>query len=443
GPTVYDFAHIGNLRTYLWEDILRRTLEYNGYKVKHVMNITDVGHLTSDEDEGEDKLEKGAKKEKKSVWDIAKFYTKAFLKDVAKLNIKRANILTPATGTIKEQITIIQKLIKNGLAYETPAAIYFNVSKFKNYTKLSKQKLSHKISGARDEVITDSQKKNPYDFALWFKLAGRFKNHTMRWQSPWGAGFPGWHIECSAISTKHLGQPFDIHTGGVDHISVHHTNEIAQSEGAYKKPLSRFWLHGEHLLVDNAKMSKSLGNFYTLKAIEKRGFDPFVFRYLILTSHYRSKLNFMWKSIEGAQNALNNLISNFQFLISNEISKTKPRNKKILLKYENKFLTAINDDLNTPRAIAVVWEVMKDKNLNQKSKKQLLLKFDKVLGLGLNRIKTRKIAEIPLKIKELVQKREKSRANKQFIQADLLRKKIESLGYIVEDTATGYNIRQK
>ena len=281
GPTVYNFAHIGNLRTYIFEDVLRRVLEYNGFKIKHVMNITDVGHLTSDADTGEDKLEKMAKIEKKSVWDIAGFYTKQFLKDINLLNVKKADILSPATKNIEEQITIIKRLFKNRFVYETRSAVYFDVSKFKNYTKLSRQKLSEKISGAREEVVVDVEKKNPQDFVLWFKLAGRFEHHIMRWDSPWGKGFPGWHIECSAISRKYLGQPFDIHTGGVDHINIHHTNEIAQSEGAYGKPLANFWVHGEFLLIDGARMGKSEGNFITLKKLIEKGYEPPAFRYLV------------------------------------------------------------------------------------------------------------------------------------------------------------------
>ena len=289
GPTVYNYAHIGNLRTYVFEDILRRTLEYAGFKVRHVMNITDVGHLVSDADEGEDKLEKGARREGKSVWDITKFYTDAFLKDIEKLNIKKANYILPATKYIKEQIKIIEVLFKKGYAYETPQAVYFNVSKFKNYTKLSRQKLSQKITGAREEVVVDTQKRNPYDFALWFKVVGRFEHHTMRWPSPWGIGFPGWHIECSAISSSKLGQPFDIHTGAVDHINVHHTNEIAQSEVAFGKPLAKIWMHGEFLLIDSSKMAKSRDNFFTLETTINKGFTPLAFRYLVLNAHYRSK----------------------------------------------------------------------------------------------------------------------------------------------------------
>jgi len=446
GPTVYDFSHIGNLRTYIFEDILRRVLEYNGYKVKHIMNITDVGHLTSDTDLGEDKIEKGARREGKSVQQIAKFYTQAFLNDLKKLNIKKAHKLAPATRYIKQQINLINRLFKKGYAYETSQAVYFDVLKFKNYTKLSKQKLSQKIIASREEVVADPEKRNPYDFTLWFKIVGRFENHIMRWPSPWGTGFPGWHLECSAISRAELGQPFDIHAGGIDHINVHHTNEIAQSEGAFGKPLARFWLHGEFLLVDRSKMAKSESNFLTLETVIKKEFNPLAFRYLVLTSHYRSKLNFTWKSLAAAQNALDNLYNEITRI--NADKKPIYADKKSALisqnqyksAYKKKFLATINDDLNTPKALSIVWQIIKDNRLSSAAKKQLLLEFDKVLGLELDKIKPQKI---PPKIKNLVSQREKLRVNKQFIQADRLRKKIEKLGYRIEDTAFGPKVRKE
>jgi len=438
GPTVYDFSHIGNLRTYIFEDILRRVLEYNGYKVKHIMNITDVGHLTSDTDLGEDKIEKGARREGKSVQQIAKFYTQAFLNDLKKLNIKKAHKLAPATRYIKQQINLINRLFKKGYAYETSQAVYFDVLKFKNYTKLSKQKLSQKIIASREEVVADPEKRNPYDFTLWFKIVGRFENHIMRWPSPWGTGFPGWHLECSAISRAELGQPFDIHAGGIDHINVHHTNEIAQSEGAFGKPLARFWLHGEFLLVDRSKMAKSESNFLTLETVIKKEFNPLAFRYLVLTSHYRSKLNFTWKSLAAAQNALDNLYS---ILRTSDVQKLPSiLRTSDVQKLRKKFLTVINDDLNTPKALSIVWQIIKDNRLSSAAKKQLLLEFDKVLGLELDKIKPQKI---PPKIKNLVSQREKLRVNKQFIQADRLRKKIEKLGYRIEDTAFGPKVRKE
>jgi len=447
GPTVYNYAHIGNLRTFIFEDILQKTLEYNGYAVKRVINITDVGHLTSDADTGEDKIEKEAQKEKKSVWDIAKFYTIAFLKDIKELNIKKPLVIVPATKTINDQIKIIKILINKKYAYETSKAIYFDIAKFKNYNKLSHQPLSKKITAARAEVIEDPEKKHPADFVLWFKLADRYKNHIMRWVSPWGLGFPGWHIECSAISTKYLGQPFDIHTGGVDHIGTHHTNEIAQSEAAFKKPLANFWLHGEFLLINKDKMAKAEGNFITLEVLKNRGFDPLSFRYLTLTAHYRSKLNFTWKSLQAAQNAYENLRETV-LVIKNEIKNQKshptgdhPKGEKTdFEKYKKQFLSYINDDLNMPKAVALLWDIIKSKKINAKTKYSLIIDFDKIFGLNLNKVKTEEISSLVLK---LVKEREKYRQEKNFSQSDKLRKKIESLGWLVEDTTSGPKLKKK
>jgi len=363
GPTVYNYAHIGNLRMYIFEDILRRALEYAGYNVKHVMNITDVGHLVSDADLGEDKVEKEAAKEGKTVWEIAAFYTKHFLSDIKLLNVKKAHVLSPATKNIKEQIQIIRTLMKKGYAYETSEAIYFDVSKFKNYTKLSKQQIGQKLTGVREEVVVDKEKRNPQDFALWFKLTGRFEHHIMRWNSPWGPGFPGWHIECSAISTKYLGQPFDIHTGGIDHIPVHHTNEIAQSEAASNKSLAKIWMHGEFLLIDNARMGKSVGNFLTLTGVIEKGFNPLAFRYFTFTAHYRSKLNFTFASLEAAQNSLIHLYDFIRELKEDrknfrKASTAKKIKSSELERYRTKFRKAIFDDLNAPQALGIVWELV-------------------------------------------------------------------------------------
>ena len=470
GPTVYNYAHIGNLRTYIFEDVLRRTLESAGYKVKHVMNITDVGHLTSDADTGEDKLEKEAKAEKKSVWDIAKFYTNAFLKDIEKLNVGKAEILEPATAHIDDQIKIIRQLFKKGFAYETGGAVYFDVSKFKKYTKLSRQKLNQKITGARKEVVVDPGKKHSYDFALWFKLAGHYKNHIMHWPSPWGDGFPGWHIECSAISTKYLGQPFDIHTGGVDHINVHHTNEIAQSEAAYERALAKFWMEGEFLLIDKAKMAKSEGNFFTLDMLIKKGFDPLAFRYLVLGAHYRSKLNFTWESLAGAEKSLERLrefVLNLKKKAANEnlnserfserVRASEPPKRglsaseaksvsKNFQKQLPAFQTAVFDDLNTPQALAVVWKLVNDYNksadrrtdYDAKYVLETLFEFDKVLGLGLKDAKPEK--EAPEAVLKLVMEREEARKAKNFALADGIRRKIQELGWRVNDTANGSQV---
>lgn len=437
GPTVYNYAHIGNLRTYIFEDILQRTLEWNGYGVVRAMNITDVGHLTSDADTGEDKLEKSARAQKKSPLQIATFYTRAFLLDIKKLNIKKPPILAPATKFIPQQISLIKELFKKGYSYETPQAVYFDVRKFKKYGRLSGQSLKEKIIAARSEVVEDRKKRNSADFALWFKLVGKFKNHLLRWNSPWGNGFPGWHIECSAISRNFLGQPFDIHTGGVDHIGTHHENEIAQSEAAYRKPLAKFWLHGEHLLVDNHRMAKSAGNFFTLAEVQNKKFNPLAFRYLVLGTHYRSKLNFTWQSLTSAAAALNRLYSQYASLKSG----TKPTPAIPNKKYLAQFSAALNDDLNVPRSLAVLHKLISS-NLPPAAKTAIIDKMDEVLGLGFKKYKAPK-AEIPAKILKLAAAREQFRANKQFIQADRLRKEISELGFMVEDTSGEPIIRPK
>ncbi|MBI3335634.1 MAG: cysteine--tRNA ligase [Candidatus Portnoybacteria bacterium] len=447
GPTVYNYAHIGNLRTYVFEDILRRTLEYAGYQVRHVMNITDVGHLTSDEDEGEDKMERGAEREKKTVWEIADFYTKAVLEDMEKLNIKRAQYLIPATAAIREQIAIIDTLVKKGYAYETQEAVYFDVSKFKKYTRLSRQKLEDKKTGVREDVIVSERKQHPYDFALWFKRVGRFANHTMYWNSPWGDGFPGWHIECSAISTKYLGQPFDIHTGGVDHITIHHTNEIAQSEAAAGRTFVHFFIEGEHLLVNGQKMAKSFGNFYTLRDLEEKGVNPLVFRYLMLTAHYRRKLNFTWESLEGAAQSLKRL---YDFVINlKEFSQLRSKNmvqapSRTRFHFEKDFESTIYNDLDMPKALAVLWKLINAYHKNPRAFDakeifKLLLKFDTILGFNLKNIEEDKISP---EIKRLIEKREEYRKEKKWSEADKLRVEIESRGWEVKDTPQGAQIKK-
>ncbi len=454
GLTVYDFAHVGNLRTYIFEDILRRVLTYNGYLVRHAMNITDVGHLVGDGDEGEDKLEVGARREGKNPLEIAKFYTDKFFEDTDKLNIIRPSKVLPATKTIKEQIAIIKILEKKGFTYRGEQAIYFDTSKLEDYGKLSGQKLSEKISGARKEVVSDKDKKHPADFALWFFLAGRYKNHILHWPSPWGEGFPGWHIECSAISRKLLGQPFDIHSGGVDHIGTHHPNEIAQSEAAFGVPLAHYWLHGEFMLVDGAKMSKSLGNFITLDKVAEK-FNPLAFRYLALTAHYRSQLNLTWESLEAAQSALNNLYQQTRDLTQESafgwtlskflrglglITKKTAAALKTMAVYTEKFRERVNDDLDTPGALAITWQMLADQTLPAAARKELLLRFDRVLGLGLARI--RPIA-VPAHVKELAREREEARAAKDWPRADKLRQQIESAGWLIEDTPEGPKLVKK
>jgi len=434
GPTVYWYAHIGNLRTYIFEDILKRVLEYHGLKVKHVMNITDVGHLTSEADTGEDKMEKGAKRERKTVWEIAAFYTRAFKKDLELLNIKKPAIWIKATDTIKEQINLIKILEKKGFTYRIADGIYFDSSKLKTYGKLwGKKKIKIK-AGVRVKMV--SGKKNPTDFALW-KFSPTGVTRQMEWDSPWGKGFPGWHTECVVMAAKNLGVPFDIHCGGIDHIPIHHTNEIAQAEAAFSKILAKFWLHGEFLTLKGGRMGKSEGNIIILKNLIEKGFNPLAYRYLCLGTHYRSKLNFSLPTLKSAQNALTNLYQ--------KISEIKESGKKQIIRgekikdYRRNFLNFINDDLNTPRALALMWGVIKDEKIGREEKRKLLLDFDKIFALDLAKIK--KVTISP-KIKKLVASRERYRQQKKWGLADGIRKKIKTMGYLIEDTKDGPKIKK-
>jgi cysteinyl-tRNA synthetase len=441
GPTVYNFAHIGNLRTYIFEDILKRALLYEGFKVRHAMNITDVGHLTSDADEGEDKLELGARREGLSPLTIARRYEKAFLKDTKELSILPPSIIARATDTIKQQISLIKVLEKKGYVYKTTQALYFDTSKFKEYGKLSKQKQKEKITGARADVNIDPNKKNPQDFVLWFFLVGPYKNHILRWKSPWGEGFPGWHLECSAIAKKTLGQPFDIHCGGIDHIGTHHENEIAQSEAAFSVPLARIWAHGAFLSIDGGKMSKSKNNFYTLAIIKEKGFSPLDFRYLCLGAQYRAPLSFTWEALESARNARMELL---KFMSLTTIQKKKPTTSPLLNKkiesYKKAFASALSNDLHTSQALAIVWSIVKDQTIPLSERRSLLKTFDSVLALGL---KSSLIQKIPRSVRILLRERELYRGNKQFMQADALRNTINQLGYEIEDTAGGAVLYKK
>jgi cysteinyl-tRNA synthetase len=439
GPTVYFFAHIGNLRTYLFEDILKRVLEYNGFKVKHVMNITDVGHLTSEADTGEDKIELGAKRERKSAWEIAEFYTEAFKKDLKRLNIKEPDIWVKATDTIKDQIDLIKILEKKGFTYKISDGVYFDTSKLKTYGRLWPKKMKLK-SGARIEMVPG--KRNPTDFALW-KFTPKEVKRQMEWDSPWGRGFPGWHTECVVMSMKYLGVPFDIHCGGIDHVLIHHTNEIAQAEAAFGKILANFWLHGEFLVLEKEKMAKSKGKIITLENLIEKGYNPLAYRYSCLGTHYRKKLQFSWSAIKSAQNALNGL---YQKII--EIQTGDPKNiitfgrsdkSYYLRSYREKFLNFINDDLNMPKALALMWEVVKNEKLKIKDKKDLLLDFDKVFGLDLVKIKKPKIPE---EIKKMVEQREEYRKKGDFESADEMRKKIKEIGWQIEDTKEGPKIKK-
>ena len=436
GPTVYSYAHIGNFRTYTFMDNLRRVLEYNGYTLKHVMNITDVGHLESDSDEGEDKMEKAAKKENKSPYEIAEFYTKAFLNDMNKLHIERPEIIAKATDHIQDMLEFAKEIVKNGYGYETSTAIYFDVSKLDKYPVLSNRNVEDQIAGARVDV--DPEKRNPYDFAIWIKAP---QNHIMKWESPWGLSYPGWHLECSAMSRKYLGEVFDIHTGGVDHIPTHHENEIAQSKGAFGKIPAKIWMHVEFLQVDGGKMSKSLRNVYTISQLEEKGIEPLAFKLFCYTAHYRTKLNFTFDGVISSQKALNRL--------RECIIKHKNGNDSIddetLNKYKEKFIDAINDDLNIPVAMSVVWELARYE-LKSKKIADMLLEFDKVLGLDLinseKYLKEESNVEIPEEIKLLLEKRKKAREDKNWTLSDDLRDKIKDYGYIVKDTKDGMTVEK-
>ncbi len=428
GPTVYDFAHIGHLRKYINDDILVRTLKANNYEVKHVMNITDVGHLTSDADSGEDKLEKGAQKLNKSPLVIAKFFEDDFWKSLKFVNVGEPDVVSIATEHIEDQVALIDALIEKGFTYTTDQAIYFDVSKFADYGKLSGQKLEDKITGARGDVVVDNEKKNPADFALWFFTKGRFANHVLRWPSKFGEGFPGWHIECSAMSMKYLGLSFDIHTGGVDHIPVHHENEIAQSEAATGQPFVKYWVHYAFLMVEGEKMSKSLGNFLRISDLAREGFNPLAFRYLTFQTHYRSEMNFTWESLKAAQVALEKL-----YAIASGFTEI---HKNTDIEFERDFLDAVGQDLNMPKALAIMWDMLSSNKIEPRVKASTLLKMDEILGLKIAQ-NSKFITKIPYNIQKLVDERDYMRKKGQFMKADHLRNKIEKMGYVIEDLGKG------
>ena len=431
GPTVYKDATIGNMRTYLLNDTLRRILKYNGYHLKHVMNITDVGHLVSDGDEGEDKMIKSAREEHKSPLEIANYYTNLFLRDLERLNIETPEVICRATDHIKEMLEMVKKIMENGYAYETSTAIYFDVSKLDKYGILSGIDLNNQKAGARVEV--DPEKRNPYDFALWIKAP---ENHLMKWDSPWGPSYPGWHIECSAMSTKYLGEEFDIHTGGIDLVPTHHENEIAQNKGACGKIPAHYWIHGEYLLVDGGKMSKSLGNVYLVDDIMKKGYSPLAYRLFNFSCHYRGKLNFTWDGIESASASLSRLKEGYE----KHLNGTEEVSDEIINELEDRFHKAINDDMNMPLALSVVWEAVRYKT---KSKKiaDLLKKFDTVLGIKIDETELKE--EIPQEILDLAEKRKEARNNKNWSESDKLRDRIFEKGYIVKDTKEGTEIVKK
>lgn len=436
GPTVYWYAHIGNLRTYIFEDVLKRMFLYNDYKVKHVMNITDVGHLTSDSDSGEDKMLIGARREGKSIWEIAKFYEDAFFKDCTKLNILKPETICKATDHVKDMIKLIQRLEHNNMTYVANGNVYYDISKFKPYGKLALLKLEDLKAGARIEI--DSHKRNPHDFVLWFTRS-KFHEQEMKWPSPWGVGYPGWHIECSAMSMKYLGDHFDIHCGGIDHIPVHHTNEIAQSEGATGQKWVNYWMHSEFLVNhDNTKMSKSSGEILTLDALSRKGFTPVEYRYLCLNTHYKTPLAFSHEAMTSAKNAFENL--------KDKILEYKKSDREIVNtghidKYRAEFLEAVSDDLNTPVALSIMWAVIKDKDLNEREKYLLLLDFDRVFGLGLEKLEHEDVI-VPEEVMSVVRERERARRNKDFKKSDQLRDVIKMMGFHVDDTGNGPRLKR-
>lgn len=426
GPTVYNYPHIGNLRTYLFEDIIKRVLKYDGYKIFHVMNITDVGHLTDDADEGEDKIEVGALREGKSAWDIASFYTAAFHKDMELLDILEPNVWCKATDHIPEQIKLVETLIDKGYTYETSDGIYFNTTKLSDYGKLALLEKQEQRAGAR---VNMGEKKNPQDFALW-KFTAPETVRQMEWDAFGKKGFPGWHLECSAMSMKYLGDHFDIHCGGIDHIPVHHTNEIAQSEAATgKHPWVRYWMHGEFMLVDGEKMSKSKNNFFTLEDVIKKGFSPMAYRYFLLQAHYRKQINFTWEALEAAENGLARMRN-----MVKQIDPTIQAHHTL----EVDFYNAINDDLNIPEALAVTWKALKNKEINL----QTLIKFDKVFGLKLHEIEEIR-HEIPPTVETLLNDRAIARTDKNWSESDRLRDEIAKLGFDVLDTNEGQKVEKR
>ena len=435
GPTVYDYAHIGHGRKYVNDDLLKRALQYSGFQVKHVENITDVGHLVSDGDEGEDKMEKGAKKAGKTVWEVAEYYTRDFFEAMKELNIEAPAVWCKATDHINDQIVMIEGLIKNGHAYETEEAVYFDVLSFPDYGRLFGQAVEEKQIAVREEVSTGEHKRHPADFALWFKRVGRFADHQMHWDSPWGDGFPGWHIECSAMSMKYLGEQLDIHTGGEDHLSIHHPNEIAQSEGfSGKKPFVKYWVHHAFLMVDGQKMSKSLGNFYRIVDIKERGIDPLALRYFYLSAHYRKQQNFTFEALDAAAAALLRL----RRLAADWSEDSLLGDEENTRDWEGKFVAAVENDLNAPEALAVMWEMTKS-NLRNGLKLELLEKWDQVLGLNISVSAEEAVDET---VTGLVKARDTAREKKDWQESDRLRQEIMNFGYTVEDTSRGTRVRK-
>ena len=432
GPTVYNYAHIGNLRTYIFEDILKRVLTFNGYQVIHVMNITDVGHLTGDRDMGEDKMEKGARREGKTAWDIAAFYTRAFMEDIGRLNILEPGIWCKATDAIPEQIDLIRTLEEKGFTYRTSDGIYFDTARVPDYAKLSNQNLEALQEGAR--VEKNPEKRNATDFALW-KFSPQGVRRQMEWDSPWGIGFPGWHIECSAMSMKFLGEQLDIHCGGVDHIDIHHTNEIAQSEAATDRKFFNFWMHGAFLNIPGGKkMAKSEENFLTLEnALIQRGIPPLAYRFAAFLTHYRKPMEYSDESIQAAQNGLEHLLNQVREVAKGGEGPAGAPNGT----FRERFLEAVNDDLNMPRAMAVIQEMLKS-GIPTRDKHATILDFDRVLGLNLDQADQPEA--LPAEVEKLVEARRKAREAKNWAASDRLRDEIQALGYTVKDTREGMKV---
>ncbi|OGM10420.1 cysteine--tRNA ligase [Candidatus Woesebacteria bacterium RBG_13_36_22] len=436
GPTVYWNQHIGHMYAYVHWDVLARFLRYLDYKVTWVMNITDVGHMTSDEDMGEDKMEKGAQREGLTVWQIADKYIVQFLESMHALNIKKPDVLCRATEHIGEQIELIKLIEKNGFTYKTKTGLVFDTSKFPDYAKFAKLSLKDQKAGARVEI--DPEKKNAYDFLLWVTNQPK---HIMQWDSPWGKGFPGWHVECTAMSTKYLGEKFDIHTGGKEHIPVHHTNEIAQGFGAFGHQTANFWLHNEWLTLKGEKISKSLGNMITVADIKEKGIDPLALRYLILNSNYRKGMDFTWEALSGAQTALNNLRDQ---VVAARMQKGRtilsPEKEDKLSDFRQEFINALTDDLNVSRALSLLWGVLKS-NIPSEDKYDLAISFDEVLGLCLSEFQQIEL-QIPNEVKKMLEEREILRKSGEYEKADEIRKKMEAEGYKIEDSSEGARIKR-
>ena len=433
GPTVYSRAHMGNMRAYIFMDTLRRVIKFNGYKLLGVMNITDVGHLTSDADDGDDKMEKAAKKTGKSPWEIAEHFTKLFFEDTDRLNIERPEIVAKATDHIADMLEFVEALVEKGYGYETSDGIYFDISKFPSYGKLSgNTRLSDNIAGARVDV--NDEKRNPADFALWKKAP---KEHIMQWDSPWGRSYPGWHIECSTMSRKYLGDTFDIHTGGVDHIPIHHENEIAQSEALLGHPAVHYWMHVEFMQVDGRKMSKSLGNTYTLDELEEKGYSPMDFRYFCLNTHYRKKLNFTFEGMDGAKTAYSRLLALVGACKHAESGTTDP---EIIRQFDKAFLDAVSDDLNIPLGLGELWTLLK--NPPSRDIYDAAMRADKVLALSLDKCDEKKDDDVPADIRDIAERRFAARKAKNWAESDALRAELAEKGWSVADSKDGYSLKK-